>query len=473
MGEEISSAFFGEEDFRRFDERLREETKLLEGLCASGRLSEDGFVAGFEIEAWLLDHNFFPSPINARFLKTLSHPLVVPELSRFNVELNCEPLPLSHDFLSRAEAQLSGLWDQCNRVAHSLDANMVTIGALPVIRDEDLNLANMSELKRYEALNTELLRQRGGRPLVVDIEGEQHLRSVHGDVMLEAATTSFQIHLKTPAKAAHRYYNASIMASAPILAAGVNSPYVFGLDVWQETRIPLFEQAVPLTDFDGRRGRVTFGAGYAETSLFELMAENLASYPILLPILFDAPAEELRHLRLHNGTIWRWNRPLVGFEADGTAHVRIEHRPLPAGPTMIDMIANAALYFGLVRSMVDTGFDEYGGLAFEDAQENLVKAARSGLKAELAWPGCGPIDARTLLLKELIPAAHRGLSAFGVDDDDRELYLDIIETRVRTGQTGAAWQRAALEKRGGDLREMMSAYCEGQRSGLPVHQWEP
>lgn len=472
MGEEISRSFFDAEDFSRFSDRLRGETRLFSDLSETRRLSEDGFVIGFEIEAWLLDHGFFPNPVNDRFLATLSHPLVVPELSRFNVELNCAPLVLTGEALSQAAAELAELWAHCNKVAHGLDTNMVMIGTLPIIRDEDLTLANMSPLKRYEALNNEILRRRDGRPLVVDIEGDEHLHSEHRDVMLEAATTSFQIHLKTPARVAHRYYNASIMASAPLLAACVNAPFLFTRALWHETRIPLFEQSIALTDYEGRHGRVTFGSGYLDTTLFEALAENLAAYPVLLPIVFDEPADSFRHLRLHNGTIWRWNRPLVGFEADGTPHLRIEHRTMPAGPTIIDMIANAACYFGLVRHMVDSGFDEGGGLSFADATANLYQAARRGLDAELAWPEAGRVAARALLLDELIPAAHRGLAAFGVEEGDRELFLGIIEARARSGQTGAAWQRAALDRWGGDFQELMSVYCERQRSAVPVHEWD-
>ncbi len=472
MGEEISRTSFTPQDFKTFENHLREETDLLSKLVADEKLSKDGYVAGFEIEAWLLDHGFFPRPINEKFLDALDHSLVVPELSRFNVELNSPPLALTGDILNRAAAAFKTLWTHCNDVAHGLDTNMVMIGTLPVIRDEDLTLQNLSPLKRYKALNNEVLRRRGGKPLVVDIAGHDHLRSEHGDVMLEAATTSLQIHLKTPARLAHRYYNASIMASAPLLAACTNAPFLFKRALWQETRIPLFEQSVALKDNAGEHGRVTFGSGYVRESLFEVLIENLNTYPVLLPLAFDEPSAKLRHVHLHNGTIWRWNRPIVGFDSDGTPHIRIEHRTLPAGPTIVDMIANAACYFGIVRDMVDSGFDESMDLAFDDARANFYEAAREGLDAKLTWPGLGQISAKHLMQDHLLPAAHRGLKAFGVDAKDRELYLEIMETRVETGQTGAVWQRAALEKWNGDFREMMSAYCERQRSAIPVHQWD-
>ena len=416
----------------------------------------------------MLDHGYFPHSVNEQFLEKLDHPFVVPELSRFNVELNCDPLALTGNALSQATSALTELWAHCNGVAHGIDTSLVMIGTLPIIRDEDLTVANMSPLKRYEALNNEILRQHGGRPL-------SSISAVRNTSTASTATSCWkrpQIHLKTPASVAHRYFNASIMASGPLLAACANAPYLFGRDLWQETRIPLFEQSIALTDFEGARGRVTFGSGYLESSLFEALEQNLTDYPVLLPTVFDAPPEQFRHLRFHNGTIWRWNRPLVGFEADGTLHLRLEHRVMPAGPTIIDMVANAACYFGVVRDMVDRGFDEARALSFEDATANFYEAARKGLDAEIVWPGAGRVGAATVLLDELIPAARRGLTAFGVDEEDSNLYLDIFEARVRSGQAGAAWQRAQLQAQAGDFQKLVSVYCERQRSGVPVHAWD-
>ena len=464
MGEEIQTTGFTREDKARFAARLAEETAIARDLFAKDRFSRSGFKLGFEIETWIVDHNYYPSSINQQLLEALDHPLAVPELSRFNLELNCDPLPLEGDALSRAQESLTRLWAQCNDVAHRLDANLVMIGTLPTIRDDDLTLANMSPLNRYFALNSEVLRQRGGRPLRVDIAGRDHLTSEHRDVMLEAATTSFQIHLKTPADLAHLYYNASIAASGPILAACGNAPFLFGKSLWEETRIPLFEQAV---DVPGPP-RVCMGSGYANRSLIEVFEENLRDYGVLLPMAYDAQPELMRHLRLHNGVIWRWNRPLIGFDDDGAPHLRVEHRILPAGPTFADMVANAALYLGLARALAKEGAGT-GGLAFEDARRNFYAAAQYGLDAALAWPGVGEIGADRLILERLLPAARAGLEDFGVAQCG---HLDVIEARVRSRQTGATWQREALEARSGDLYALMAAYCERQRSGAPVHEWD-
>lgn len=470
MGEEISRSAFDPGDYDKFLACLKTETRKAKELFERGLFSAEGYTIGFEIEAWLLDHRYLPKPSNEEFLKVLGHPLAAPELSRFNVELNCTPVPLSGDAFQRVILELNRLWAHCNAVAHGLDANMVLIGILPTIRDADLTLANISPLKRYYALNNEILRQRHGRPLKIDIEGRERLVAVHHDVMLESAATSFQIHLKTPAALAHRYYNASLLVSGPILAASGNAPFLFGRSLWEETRIPLFEQAIDLAGTHVSSRRVTFGRGFLRATLLECFDENLDEYPVLLPLTLDEPTEALRHLRLHNGTIWRWNRPLIGFEESGAPHVRIEHRILPSGPTMMDMIANAAFYAGLVHDLVTRGVDETIGLSFAEARLNFYTAALNGLDAIFIWPGGKTIPARVLLLDSLIPAAREGLRALGINDDDRDLFLDIIEARVRSGQTGAAWQRACLAK-SGDFFEMMAIYCENQRSGAPVHEW--
>ena len=470
MGEEIEREKFDDADFAQFARRLADETKYAASLFSDGKFSQSGYSIGFEIEAWLLDHNFFPTPINETYLKTLSHPLVVPELSRFNVEMNCTPLPLEGKAFSRALDELTTLWAHCEKVAHGLDANIVVIGTLPTIRNKDLSLDNMSALKRYHALNNEVLRQRHGRPVRLAIEGRENLITEHRDVMLEAGTTSFQVHLKTPGALAHRYYNASLMVCGPIIAASANAPFLFGRDLWDETRIPLFEQAVQLAGLHPTSNRVTFGSGYMQGSLAPWIEENLSEFPPLLPLLFDKPASDLRHLQLHNGTIWRWNRPLIGFESDGTPHLRIEHRIMPAGPTFLDMIANAALYIGAAHYLVMHDLDDADTLPFKTARTNFYNAARYGLDAQLNWSG-RTMTAERFLLDELIPVAREGLDGFNIARTESEFFLDIVAARVTDWQTGANWQRKALAARKGNLFEMMAAYCENQRSGEPVHGW--
>ena len=468
MGEEISTTTFSREDFASFAARLAHETAALGRRFGDGSLSDDGYTWGFELEAWLLDHGFHPVPRNAELLEALESPDVVPELSRFNVELNTPVRDFAPRTFSAAAQDLATLWAHCNAVAHDLDANMVMIGTLPTIRERDLSLANISPLKRYYALNHELLAANRGRPLEIRIDGRERLALCHSDVMLEAATTSFQVHFKIPVSLAHRYYNASLALSAPVLAAAVNAPILFDRLLWDETRIPLFEQAIAgAAGPAAARPRVTFGSGYLERSLFECFTENAAEFPVLLPIRFDDDTQAFRHLRLHNGTIWRWNRPLIGVESDGV-HVRLEHRALPAGPSLVDMIANAALYLGAVHEWVMR--DCIGRVPPGDARANFYSAARDGLDATLACDGRQRAATRWLL-DELIADADAGLARLGIDLDERERWLGIVCARVASGQTGAAWQRVCYLAHERHPYRLMASYCEYQRSGAPVHEW--
>lgn len=473
MGQEISSTSFSDSDFAEFRRRLSDETRQLHSLLGADDASDGGYVLGFELEAWLVDHNYFPVPHNEEYLRRLGNPLVVPELSRFNVELNATPRVATGDAISRMHAELAGTWQDCQRVCHDMGDALVLIGILPTIRNADLCLANISPLNRYHALNDQVLRRRHGRPLRVSIKGRDALSLLHSDVMLEAATTSFQVHLQTPLAKVARHYNASLIVAGPVLASGTNSPYLFGQDLWDETRVPLFEQAVDIggDTLDTPLHRVTFGSGYLGDRVAGYFDENLSDFEPLLPILFE-DSTRLQHLRLHNGTIWRWNRLLIGFSDTGRLQVRIEHRPLPAGPSLIDMMANAALYLGATHFLAELPDPPERDLSFESARTNFYAAARSGLDAEVEWLGGQRIDVRSLLLDELLPMARRGLGALGIAVDECETYLSVISDRVRSGRNGAAWQREFVARHGSDLSRLTAAYLENQRSGAPVHEWE-
>ncbi|HWR76798.1 MAG TPA: glutamate--cysteine ligase [Thiobacillus sp.] len=474
MGQEITLTRFSDADVQQFLGRLAEETASLHRFAEAGGFADARYIAGFELEAWLLDHAGFPNPVNEAYLRKLNDPLVVPELSRFNVELNAPPIEMGAGVLSALEASLRLTWERCQQVAHGMDAVLAMIGILPTIRDSDLCLANISAMKRYGALNEQVLQQRNGAPIRIDIQGQDHLQTHRPDVMLEAATTSFQLHLQVPFKQAAHYYNASLVTCAPLLAAGVNSPLLFGHRLWQETRVPLFEQAVELGGYAGLAEpairRVTFGRDYVSDSLLELFQENLEQYPALLPVQLEEAPERFPHLRLHNGAIWRWVRPLIGFDEAGHAHVRLEQRVLPSGPSVLDMVANAAFYYGLVHALARRG-EAVRDLGFADARSNFYAAARHGLEAELVWLDGRRQPARELILETCLPLARRGLRAFGLSDAESERYLGVVEARTRSGQTGAQWQLRQLEATQGDAHRMMNDYLENQRSGAPAHEW--
>ena len=473
MGQEIDRIAFGRPDFEEFSSRLAEETALLESWLGEGQFEQSAYVGGFELEAWLLDSNYFPLPANQAYLARLNNPLVVHELSKFNVELNGTPQPLIGRALRCLEEELTSTWRQCLEVAHEFEGTLIMIGILPTVREQDLSLANISPLNRYYALNQQVLESRKGRPIRLDIQGREHLRLTHADVMLEAATTSFQVHLQAPADEAVRYFNAAQILSAPMVALAANSPFLFEKCLWEETRIPLFEQAVDVGDNAlPERRRVTFGSGYLQHSVIECYRENLTRYPVLLPIQFDAGPQELRHLRLHNGTIWRWNRMLIGFNAAGTPHLRVEHRVMSAGPTIVDMIANAAVFLGASRFLAGLRAPPEADLPFLTARENFYRAAREGLDAPIVWLDGSEVGLRTLLTDEIFPMARERLKLLGADEEDIERYLDVARARVRTGFNGAAWQRAHVERYGRDFFRLTADYLERQRSAMPVHEWQ-
>ena len=470
MGQEIGREAFDAADFDAFAARLDEETGRLRAWFGHERFSRRGWTAGFELEAWLVGRDARPRPVNGPFLEQLGNDLVVPELSRFNVELNGSPTTLRARAFSRLADELDHTWADCRRCAGELGVAIAMIGILPTVAPDELTLENMSGLTRYRALNRELLRLRDGVPFELRIDGREKFRRTHPDVMAEAAATSFQIHLQVRQASAVRLFNATLAVSAPMVAVSANSPFLFGHDLWAETRIPVFEQAVCVGE--GPFQRVTFGRGYLRDSLLELFEENLAHYPPLIPSLSDAEPGSLPHLRFHNGTIWRWNRPLVGFDSDGVPHLRIEHRVVPAGPTVEDAIANAAFYYGMVAALAAQATPIETRLAFGAARENFYDAARDGLEASLHWPGAdGRVEARTLILDELLPLAHEGLEGLGIPEAERRGYLGVIESRVASGLNGATWQRRWVERHGRDFASLVRAYLERQDTGVPVHRW--
>ena len=483
MGQEISTDRFSEDDFNRFRQNLQQETERLAEWFANPatQFSDSStLVGGFELEACLIDRNFDPKGINQSFLSHLASDLVVEELASFNVEINTQPQPLQGNCLRLMQAGLEQTWQQCIEAAENLDAHLLSIGILPTLHPEHLSLANMSDRARYRALNQRLIHQRSDRQIHVNIFDPHTDRSGFSfdspNIMIEAAATSFQIHLQVPPTAALRYYNAATLLSAPMVAISANSPYLFGQNLWCETRIPLFEQIMtidnPVDLEEHPTSRVSLGQRYLKESMMECFVENLKDYSILLPVTLPAGDDRFNHLRLHNGTIWRWNRPLIGFNSDGTPHLRIEHRVVSAPTTPIDAIATAAFYFGLVHSLATQDVPPESQLPFAHTKANFYAAAQQGLAAPVTWLEGNTTSMQDLLLRGLLPMARQSLATLRLDRADIDLYLGIIQERLISGQTGAEWQRRFVEERSADMRSLLSAYLDNQISGLPVHQWK-
>jgi hypothetical protein len=476
MGEEIQYSRFKQSDYQQFTAQLKEETALLKNWFKNHQFSSKSLMAGYELEAWLINKTGNPAAINEKFLEQANNPLLSPELAKFNIELNVEPEQLSNNVLSIFENKLNTLWQQCSSTALTFDTNILGIGILPTLQDSDLTLNNISLLDRYKALNEQVLTHRKGVEIELNINGEDHLQVRHKDVMLEAAATSLQIHIQVPQDVAARYYNASVLLSAPMVAISANSPCLFGKRLWQETRIPVFEQAVPTGGYGGAATgpvhRVSFGSDYVRDSLYECFQENFDHFPVLLPVHYDTAINEIKHLRLHNGTIWRWNRPLIGFDENQTPHLRIEHRVCASAPSIIDNIANIAFFYGLVHYYATTDKPPEYSMPFADAKNNFYRAAQLGLKHKTRWFNHNIDTIQKIILEKLLIEAETGLYKLGINQQESNCYLSIIKQRVEQNKTGSQWQLNFLNTHQDNRTLLTLNYLKNQKTGRPVHEWD-
>ena len=476
MGQEIKTSQFKLSDFEDFKMALQQESTLLGEWFDGNFFSRQSLVSGYELEAWLISQDYYPSPSNEQFLANANSPLLTQELAQFNIELNSVPLKLDNKMLSECERAFTQHWKFCQQTAKAIDCQLLSIGILPSLKPDHLTMSNISNQVRYRALNEQVLRQRDGELFKLNISGHESIKLTHRDVMLEAASTSLQIHLQVTQEQAIRYYNASILLSAPMVAISANSPFLFGKDLWAETRIPVFEQSVDVGGYAGAAHgpvhRVSFGTAYARNTLMECFEENIQHFPVLLPMNFESEVNAMKHLSLHNGTIWRWNRPLIGFDDDGTPHLRIEHRVIPSGPSIVDNVANMAFYYGLVFYYANMDMPAELQLEFSLARDNFYTAAQHGLDNKINWPGCNRCSIRHLILHRLLDEAESGLRSLGMDEKDIEKYLKVIEARTENKQTGSEWQRKFVKLHGRDMNNLTRVYYRNQQTGEAVHNWD-
>jgi hypothetical protein len=476
MGQEIEKLHHDNQELQNFRKKLREETLILKHWFDNELFQKDHFKTGIELEAWLVDENMRPNPIASDFLHKLNHPSVVPEIALFNFEINSDPFILSGKTLNDLENHMQALWSQCENAAQEVQAIPLLMGTLATLRPSMLELKYITPNNRYIAMNEEVLRFRHGKPLMLRLEGEDQLHLNMDSVIAECAATSLQIHIGVSQAMAARYYNASVIASAFVTAISANSPYLFGLELWDESRIMVFEQAVEMDSYRTKDGamlkRVTLGDNYVRESLFELFLENLDGHPILLPSLRESEPSELAHLRLHNGTIWRWNRPIIGVNKEGSPHLRIEQRAPSAGPTIKDSVANTAFYLGLVDYLAQMEIPPENLISFASAKENFYEAAKLSFDADVKWVDGKTHNIQKLILDELLPAIKTSLMRRAFDQQQISYYVDeVLHARVVSGLNGARWQKAWIHTHGKRFQEMMEAYRLNQKSGLPVHQW--
>jgi hypothetical protein len=491
LGVEIQRESFTEDELTRFRDRLRTGLVALEQVLARPGFGEGERTIGAELEMFVVDGAGRPLAAGDAVVERLADPRVTHEMGAFNVELNTDPVALAGTPFSRLLADMAGTLARIRAAAAAAGGRIVVISVLPTFRATDFRPSMITQRPRYRALAAGLRRLRQARPRI-DIDGEEPLTIEAGDVAMEGANTSFQIHLRAAPREFAALYNAAMMATAPALAAAGNSPTFLGHRLWHETRTALFKQAGddrPLEAAGERPPRVGFGTGWVRAGAHELFAENVALYEPLLPVLDEedplAVAQagglpKLSELVLHHGTVWDWNRAVYHGKDGG--HLRIELRALAAGPTLDDMLANAAFLVGTVLGLAPSVPELLPSFPFPLAERNFYRAARSGLDAELVWPqqaGAAPEKLRAAdLVKRLLPVATVGLQQAGVAPEEIDRYLGIIGARAASGITGAVWQRrtlAALERTGlardAALTEMTARYLAAAEAGAPVHTW--
>ncbi|MGE0214950.1 glutamate--cysteine ligase [Mycolicibacterium sp.] len=489
MGEEVTRSDFSRAHRREYRRKVQLCLDVFETMLAQSSFDFEKPLTGMEIECNLVDAGYQPAMSNADVLASIADPAYQTELGAYNIEFNVPPRRLPGRAALELEDEVRASLNAAESKASQDGAHIVMIGILPTLMPEHLAGHWMSESTRYQALNDSIFTARG-EDIMIDIAGPERLSLQAATIAPESACTSMQLHLQvSPAEFADNWNAAQVLAG-PQLALGANSPFFYGHHLWAETRIELFTQATDTRPDElktqGVRPRVWFGERWI-TSIFDLFEENVRYFPSLLPELSDEdPVAELAagrtprlsELRLHNGTIYRWNRPVYDV-VNGRPHLRVENRVLPAGPTVLDMMANSAFYYGTLRALSEEDRPLWTKMSFAAAQHNFVTAAKHGMDARLYWPGLGEVTPDELVLRQLLPLADEGLRRWEVAAEVRDRYLSVIEGRAKTGRNGAVWQAqtvGALQDRGLSrpeaLAEMLRLYCERMHSNDAVHSWD-
>jgi gamma-glutamyl:cysteine ligase YbdK (ATP-grasp superfamily) len=489
MGAEVDATTFTREARKQHREKVRKGLDVLARMLNESRFDFERPMVGLEIELNLVDEELQPAMRNAEVLKAIADPSFQTELGRFNIEVNIAPRRLVGGGFSSFEQSVRKSLNDADPRARQVGCKLVMIGILPSLRAEHVTLDSVSENPRYSMLDQQIFAARG-EDLEIVIDGVERLHMISDTIMPEAACTSTQVHLQVSPEDFAGYWNAAEAIAGVQVALGANSPFLFGKALVAESRIPLFEQSTDTRAEElktqGVRPRVWFGERWI-TSIFDLFEENSRFFPALLPISSDEDpvavldaggVPRLDELRLHNGTVYRWNRPVYDI-SDGSPHLRVENRVLPAGPTVVDTMANAAFFAGLVRALANQDRPLWTQMSFQAANENFVAGIRGGIDAEVYWPEIGQVRVVELVVRKLLPLAAEGLRLWEVDEAEIGRLLDIIERRCLRAANGATWQMAEVarreatgESREDALRGMLAAYVDFMHTNEPVHTWE-
>ena len=490
MGQDVARTEFSRQDRQRYRAKVRRSLDVFARMLTEAKFDFERPLTGLEIEFNLVDAEQNPAMRNADVLKAIANDAFQTELGQFNIEINLKPRSLAGTSAEELESELRASLNEAEAKSRALGAHIVMIGILPTLAREHLTAEAISANPRYALINEQIFAARG-EDLLIAIDGAERLSTYADTIAPEAACTSVQFHLQVSPQEYANNWNAAQCLAGVQLALGANSPFLFGKELWRETRVALFEQATDTRPDElkaqGVRPRVWFGERWI-TSVFDQFEENVTYFPSLLPVCEDEEPTEvldrgdtptLAEMRMHNGTIYRWNRPVYDVYR-GKPHLRVENRVLPAGPTVVDILANGAFYYGLLRTLSEQDRPVWTQMSFRAAEDNFNAGARHGINATIYWPGLGEVPAAELVLRRLLPLAHEGLAAWGVDAAVANRLLGIIEQRCIQQTNGAEWQvrsyhRIDEEKRSLDrrdsLREMLRRYIEHMHTNEPVHTW--
>ncbi|HEU5269541.1 MAG TPA: glutamate--cysteine ligase [Jatrophihabitans sp.] len=490
MGEDVESTEFTGKDRQRYREKVRRCLDVFARMLTESKFESERPLTGLEIEFNLIDAKHDPAMKNTDVLQAIANPDFQTELGRFNIEINVRPRELRGPATDELERELRASLNDAEQRANSRDTHIVMIGILPTLVSEHLTSEVLSDNARYALLQEQIFGARG-EDLHIHIDGPERLSTFSDTIAPEAACTSVQFHLQVSPQTYANNWNAAQAIAGVQLALGANSPYLLGKELWRETRIALFEQSTDTRPAElkaqGVRPRVWFGERWIN-SIFDQFEENVTYFPALLPVcdpedpvavLARGDTPRLHELRMHNGTIYRWNRPVYDVYRN-KPHLRVENRVLPAGPSVVDILANGAFYYGVLRVLAEEDRPIWTRLSFAAAEDNFYAGARHGINARIYWPGLGEVPATELVLRRLLPMAYEGLDRWGVAAEVRDRLLGIIEARCKCHCNGAEWQVATVHKledehrsmdRRSALREMLGRYLENMHANQPVHTW--
>ncbi len=464
------------------------DLKAFKIMLEEGLIEKRSDSIGAEQELCLIDECGNPSPKALAILKDINNEYFTNELALFNAEINLHPQKLKNKCFKNTEEELIQLLIRGRRKARNHQADFFLTGILPTLKYRDLQFDNMTPEPRYRILSNELLNLRG-REFEIYLQGVDDFHTSLKTVLFEACNTSFQLHLQINPDEFVEQYNWSQMIAGPILATGVNSPLLFGKELWAENRIALFKQSLDtrgnMNYASHRMPRVYFGTDWLRTSPLDLWKKELIRFPLIisgegkedsLAALESGIMPKLRSIRLHNGTTYTWNRMCYGVHQNN-AHIRIECRYLPSGPTVIDEMANFALWVGVMKGQPEKYYQFWKKLDFKEAKSNFIKAARTGMDSVFDWHG-RKISAQRLILEELLPMAEEGLKNLHVDGEDINKYLGVIRKRVEKNTNGSDWTIRNYRKlkeryRSSNACQLLTLTMKDyQKENTPVHEFD-